>query len=141
MLQNFPVYYQGVLLPPGDSTRHTRDMGDQRTPQNVAARAATNFDADDTLEKAKERVRGQVGRMLHKEVLHTLIGKFVAAYMTEAKPTDPIPDLECRALLKGLREKCAVSRAAEHYGRDPRTIREAIHPSSRSRPRRRVKRS
>jgi hypothetical protein len=73
-------------------------------------------------------------RRVQKEVLHTLIRKFVVMYITEAKPTDPgITKPERKALLRDLKEKCAVQRAVDQFGRDERTIREARRPSKRSR--------
>ena len=99
-------------------------------------------DPNDTLDKAKERTRQQVERrMLHKEVLHDLIRRFVAAYKQTATPDAPGLDKKEREdLVRGerlkidLKEKWAVLRAAKHFKRDDRTIREALNPSTRSRP-------
>lgn len=106
------------------------------------------------MDKAKERTRDQVEqRILHKEELHDLIRRFVAIYKDTATPDAPLkqteePDAqglnkeERNDLIRGanlktdLREKWAVRRAAEHFKRDERTIREALNPSARSRPKR-----
>jgi hypothetical protein len=111
--------------------------------QNATSMAAEPND-NDTLAKALERTRGQVQRrMLHKEVLHDLIRRFVAAYMREAKLDDPgLSKEEREDLIRGkqlkidLKEKWAIRRAEDHFGRDERTIREAINRSKRSRPKR-----
>jgi hypothetical protein len=90
--------------------------------------------------QALERTRHQVERrMLHKEVLDHLVRRFVDAYMREANPDTPGTDMsdeERDDLRRGIKEKWAVIRAAEYYERDERTIREIMHPSNRSRPRR-----
>ena len=81
-------------------------------------------------------------RSTRKEVLHGLIRMFVSSYEQTADPDNFWGDIEPeerRDLIRGsrlktdLREKWAVLRAAKHFKRDDRTIREAINPSSRSR--------
>jgi hypothetical protein len=98
---------------------------------------------DETWEKAREQTRGQVKRRpVHKAELHALIRKFVATYVATADPENRDGDLEQSeredlargARLKtSLREKWAITRVAEYFGRDERTIREAVNPSRRSR--------
>jgi hypothetical protein len=114
----------------GCSLRHKRDIDDQQ--------ADTKMVADDTLEKAKERTRHQVERrMLHKQALHDLIRSFVDAYNATATPDAPrLHKGEREDLQKGIREKWAVLRAAKHFKRDERTIREALNSSTRSRSKR-----
>jgi hypothetical protein len=100
-------------------------------------------DQNDTLDKAKERTRDQVEqRILHKEELHDLIRRFVAIYKDTVNPDNFDGDIEPEGrddLIRGvtlktdLREKWAVRRAAEHFRRDERTVREALNPSTRSR--------
>jgi len=83
-----------------------------------------------------ERLRDLVQRRpIHKKELHASICKFVATYMATADPDNEgdIEPAERRDLKKGVREKWAILRAAEHFGRDERTIREAVKPSRRSR--------
>ena len=72
---------------------------------------------------------------IHKKELHASIRKFVATYMATADPDNEgdIEPAERRDLKKGVREKWAILRAAEHFGRDERTIREAVKPSRPSR--------
>jgi hypothetical protein len=106
---------------------------------------ASPHDSEDWA-KALDDARKQCQRrMLHKDVLHTLIRKFVAGYIAEANPDTPNTDIspeEREDLIRGanlkisLREKWAVQRAAEQYHRDDRTIREVVKSSKRSRPRR-----
>jgi hypothetical protein len=92
-------------------------------------------DPNDTLAKWMERTPHPAERrMLHREVLHDLIRRYVSLYTREAKPDDPGIEPEERAdLLRGIREKWAIRRAAEYFGRDERTVREIINPSKRSR--------
>jgi hypothetical protein len=107
----------------------------ENTPQHVG-------DPNDTLEKWKERTPYPASRMLHKEILHSLIRMFVGSYKQTATPDAPdtadMCDKEREDLARGehlktdLREKWAVERAVERFERDDRTIREAINPSARS---------
>jgi hypothetical protein len=79
-------------------------------------------------------------RMLHKEVLHDLIRMFVTSYKQTVTPDAPgLSKQEREDIIRGkrlktdLKEKWAVIRAAKHFKRDERTIREVINPSTRSR--------
>lgn len=92
-----------------------------------------------TLEYARNLIKR---RTLRSDALHGSIHKFVAAYIATADPDNFRGDIEPREredLIRGahlktsLREKWAVLRASEHFGRDERTIREAVKPSRRSR--------
>jgi hypothetical protein len=97
----------------------------------------------EAMAKALERTLDLIKRrMLRSDELHAFIRKFVAAYIATADAEnfdgDIEPgereDLRRGARLKtSLREKWAVLRAAEYFGRDERTIREAVKPSRRSR--------
>jgi hypothetical protein len=99
-------------------------------------------------EEALEYARNLMKRrMLRSDELHVLIRKFVATYIATADPKNFDGDIEPgerKDLIRGarlktsLREKWAVLRAAEYFGRDERTIREAIKPSRRSRRRHRT---
>jgi hypothetical protein len=113
-----------------------RDMKNDVKDQDFLAWAKEHADHE-AMAKALERTRDQVKRrVFHKKALHELIRKFVAAYTATADPDNFNGDIEPderEDLKKGICEKWAVRRAAEHYGRDERTIREAINPSRRSR--------
>jgi hypothetical protein len=127
MLRNFPVYFQWLSLATGDSTRHTRDMVDEKTLEEMRA----NFDVDRGRADPKFKRRNT-----QTEVEHDVVRRFVAAYIREADPDTPgtdMSDKERDDLRKGIREKWAVIRAAEYYQCDDRTIREIVHPSRRTR--------
>ena len=103
---------------------------------------------EEALERTSEYARNLIKRrMPRSNRLHVMIRKFVAAYIATADPENFEGDIEPgerEDLIRGarlktsLREKWAVLRAAEYFGRDERTIREAVKPSRRSRRRHRT---
>jgi hypothetical protein len=124
-------------------------MADQGDEQNWLTKWARQYtpekvgDPNDTLAKWMERTPYPVRRKLHKEVSHSLIRMFVSSYKhtatADAPNTADMCDREREDLTRGkrlktdLKEKWATTRAAEHFERDDRTIREVINPSARSR--------
>jgi hypothetical protein len=127
--------------------QHACNMIDDDPDLDFLAWAKTNASPRDSEDwaKALDDARKQCQRrMLRKEILHFIVRKFVAAYLAEANPDTPntdTSDQERKDLIRGanlktsLREKWAMRRAIEQYQRDDRTIREAVKPSRRSRPR------
>jgi hypothetical protein len=104
-------------------------MVDEKTLEEMRR----NFDVDPHRSDPDAKRRGT-----RKNVLHDLIRRFVRAYIAEADPDTPDTDMcdeEREDLKNGVREKWAIPRAAEHYRREDRTIREAVNPSKRSRSR------